>query len=120
MAVPGLGTRGAGARTATHSPRSGNSTTTASDVALIASSRVEGASDLDPKAATPMSADNPFPAERTAVVTGAASPRGIGRATADRLARDGWSIAILDLDGGAAERTAAEIGGHPAVASLAV
>ena len=44
-------------------------------------------------------ADNLFPAERTAVITGAASPRGIGRATADRLARDGWSIAILDLDG---------------------
>ena len=30
-------------------------------------------------------------------------PRGIGRATADRLARDGWSIALLDLDGEAAE-----------------
>ena len=67
-----------------------------------------------------MSDDNPFPAERTAVITGAASPRGIGRATADRLARDGWSIAILDLDGEAAERTAAEIGGNRSVASLGV
>src|SRR5256885_4693094 len=46
---------------------------------------------------------------RTAVVTGAASPRGIGRATAHRLARDGWSIAIVDLDREAVERTAAEI-----------
>src|SRR5215216_2376783 len=55
-----------------------------------------------------MSADNPFPAERTAVVTGAASPRGIGRATADRLARDGWSIAILDLDGDAADPDSVE------------
>jgi 2-hydroxycyclohexanecarboxyl-CoA dehydrogenase len=63
---------------------------------------------------------NPFPAERTAVITGAASPRGIGRATADRLARDGWSIAILDLDGEAAKRTAAEIGGDRSVASLGV
>jgi 2-hydroxycyclohexanecarboxyl-CoA dehydrogenase len=65
-----------------------------------------------------MSDDNPFPAERTAVITGAASPRGIGRATAERLARDGWSIAILDLDGEAARRTAAEIGGNRSVASL--
>jgi 2-hydroxycyclohexanecarboxyl-CoA dehydrogenase len=61
-----------------------------------------------------------FPSERTAVITGAASPRGIGRATADRLARHGWSIAILDLDGEAAERTAGEIGGDRSVASLGV
>jgi 2-hydroxycyclohexanecarboxyl-CoA dehydrogenase len=67
-----------------------------------------------------MSADNPFPAERTAVITGAASPRGIGRATADRLARDGWSIAILDLDDEAAKRTAAEIAGNRSVASLGI
>jgi 2-hydroxycyclohexanecarboxyl-CoA dehydrogenase len=50
-----------------------------------------------------------FPAERTAVVTGAASPRGIGRATADRLARDGWAVAIVDLDPDAAAAAAAEI-----------
>jgi NAD(P)-dependent dehydrogenase (short-subunit alcohol dehydrogenase family) len=67
-----------------------------------------------------MNADNPFPGERTAVITGAASPRGIGRATADRLARDGWSIAILDLDDEAAKRTAAEIAGNRSVASLGV
>ena len=67
-----------------------------------------------------MSDDNPFPAERTVVITGAASPRGIGRATAERLARDGWSIAILDLDGEAARRTAAEVGSDRSVASLGV
>src|SRR5512133_2816635 len=67
-----------------------------------------------------MSDDNPFPAERTAVITGAASPRGIGRATAERLARDGWSIAVLDLDDEAAKRTAAEIVGSRSVASLGV
>src|SRR5512132_2879362 len=67
-----------------------------------------------------MNADNPFPSERTAVITGAASARGIGRATADRLARDGWSIAILDLDGEAAQWTAAEVGGNRSVASLGV
>ncbi|WP_145943410.1 SDR family NAD(P)-dependent oxidoreductase [Corynebacterium glyciniphilum] len=36
--------------------------------------------------------------QRTAVVTGAASPRGIGRATARRYAREGWAVVILDLD----------------------
>jgi len=50
-----------------------------------------------------------FPAERTAVVTGAASPRGIGRETAARLARVGWSVAVLDLDADAATSTAGEI-----------
>jgi NAD(P)-dependent dehydrogenase (short-subunit alcohol dehydrogenase family) len=51
----------------------------------------------------------PLPTERTAVVTGAASPRGIGQATAHRLARNGWAVAILDLDGDAAEATAARL-----------
>jgi len=50
-----------------------------------------------------------FPAERSVAVTGAASARGIGRATADRLARDGWSVAVVDLDADAAKATAAEI-----------
>src|ERR671912_112347 len=67
-----------------------------------------------------MDADNPFPAKRTAIITGAASARGIGRAVAGRLARDGWSIAILDLDDEAAKRTAAKIAGSRSVASLGV
>jgi 2-hydroxycyclohexanecarboxyl-CoA dehydrogenase len=50
-----------------------------------------------------------FPAERTAVLTGAASPRGIGRATAEMLASQGWSVAILDIDGDAARLAAEEI-----------
>jgi 2-hydroxycyclohexanecarboxyl-CoA dehydrogenase len=57
---------------------------------------------------------------RTAVVTGAASPRGIGRAAAHRLARDGWSIAVVDLDTDAVERTAAEIADAYPVAALGV
>ncbi|WP_243229735.1 SDR family NAD(P)-dependent oxidoreductase [Microbacterium sp. CIAB417] len=51
----------------------------------------------------------PFPAERTAILTGAASPRGIGRATAFYLAERGWNIGIIDVDGEAAARTAAEV-----------
>ena len=39
-----------------------------------------------------------FPAERTAIVTGAVSERGIGRATANYLAAQGWNIGIIDLD----------------------
>jgi 2-hydroxycyclohexanecarboxyl-CoA dehydrogenase len=36
--------------------------------------------------------------QRTAVVTGAASPRGIGFATAGRYAQEGWAVALLDID----------------------
>jgi NAD(P)-dependent dehydrogenase (short-subunit alcohol dehydrogenase family) len=48
-------------------------------------------------------------AERVAFITGAGS--GIGRSIALRLARSATTIAVLDIDGAAAERTAAEIGG---------
>lgn len=61
-----------------------------------------------------------FPTERTAVLTGAASARGIGRATADRLAGDGWSIAILDIDGTAAEEAAADIARRHGVRTVGV
>ncbi len=39
-----------------------------------------------------------FPAERSAIITGAGSLRGIGRATAHRLAREGWSVGVVDVD----------------------
>ncbi|MGO4493310.1 SDR family NAD(P)-dependent oxidoreductase, partial [Arthrobacter sp. 2YAF22_2] len=61
-----------------------------------------------------------FPAERTVVLTGAASARGIGRATADRLAREGWSIAILDINAEDARAAAAEIGSNRAVKAIGV
>ena len=56
-----------------------------------------------------VSTDTGFPARRTAVVTGAGSARGIGRATAHRLARAGWAVAVLDVDGEGAGRVAAEL-----------
>jgi 2-hydroxycyclohexanecarboxyl-CoA dehydrogenase len=61
-----------------------------------------------------------LPIERTAIVTGAASPRGIGRATCARLARAGWAVAVLDIDGDAAKRVAAGIAADHSVPALGV
>ncbi len=47
--------------------------------------------------------------DRTAVVTGAATRRGIGRATAHALAAAGWNVAVLDLDEAGAKDTADEV-----------
>lgn len=50
---------------------------------------------------------------RYAIITGAASPRGLGKATAKLFAEHGATVAILDLDRKAAEDAAAELGdGH--------
>ena len=51
-----------------------------------------------------------------ALVTGAAS--GIGRACAERLARAGAAVTVLDLNGDAARKVAEEIGGEPMQADL--
>ena len=50
-----------------------------------------------------------FPESKTVVLTGAASPRGIGRASAHYLAEHGWNVGIIDLDADAAKAVAAEI-----------
>ncbi|HTE19587.1 MAG TPA: SDR family NAD(P)-dependent oxidoreductase [Armatimonadota bacterium] len=54
--------------------------------------------------------------QRVAIVTGAA--RGIGRATAERLANEGMAAVIADLDAAAAETAAGELraAGHAALA----
>lgn len=54
---------------------------------------------------------------KTAIISGAASARGIGLATARRFAAEGARVAILDLDGAAAQSAARELapvdgGGH--------
>ena len=36
--------------------------------------------------------------QRTAVITGATSERGIGIDVARRYAREGWAVVVLDLD----------------------
>lgn len=57
--------------------------------------------------------------ERSAIVTGAASPRGIGRATALLLAKQGWSIGILDIDERGGQKLAEEITSSYSVKSYA-
>jgi 2-hydroxycyclohexanecarboxyl-CoA dehydrogenase len=58
--------------------------------------------------------------QRTAVVTGVSSPRGIGYATGKRFAAEGWAVAALDLNAEAAQRAVEEIGAIHAVPLLAV
>ncbi|WP_156740181.1 SDR family NAD(P)-dependent oxidoreductase [Occultella aeris] len=60
----------------------------------------------------------PFTSERTAVITGAGSARGIGRATAHRLATEGWSLGLVDIDGPAVESLATELTQQYGVAAV--
>ena len=56
----------------------------------------------------------------TAIVTGAGSKRGIGRATAHALAASGWAIAVLDLDEASAKDTADEVAERHGVPTVGV
>ena len=54
---------------------------------------------------------------RFAAITGAASPRGLGKATAQLFAEHGATVAILDLGGDQAKAAAADLGeGHVGLA----
>lgn len=55
------------------------------------------------------SIDVSFPTDRTAIVSGAGSERGIGRALAERLCREGWAVAALDVDADAVQNVALEL-----------
>ncbi|MGI4893940.1 MAG: SDR family NAD(P)-dependent oxidoreductase [Janthinobacterium lividum] len=62
-----------------------------------------------------------FPTQRTVVVTGVGAPRGIARVVARRLAREGWSLALLDIsEPGVAEITAELRSGGAEVGGIAV
>ncbi|MGR7027387.1 SDR family NAD(P)-dependent oxidoreductase [Geodermatophilus sp. URMC 62] len=58
--------------------------------------------------------------DKTAVVTGAGSKRGIGRATAHTLAAAGWNVAILDLDEASAKDAAHEVADRNGVQAVGI
>ena len=58
--------------------------------------------------------------DKTVIVTGAGSKRGIGRATAHALAATGWNIAILDLDETSAKDAANEVAERHGVQAIGV
>lgn len=60
------------------------------------------------------------PAQRTAVITGAAACTGIGYNAAAKMAEAGWSLALLDLDAEVAASAAEELAAAHGVAALGV
>jgi hypothetical protein len=58
--------------------------------------------------------------DKTAIVTGAGSKRGIGRATAHALVAAGWNIAVLDLGEASAKDTTDEVADRHRVQAIGV
>jgi 2-hydroxycyclohexanecarboxyl-CoA dehydrogenase len=58
--------------------------------------------------------------DKTAVITGAGSKRGIGRATAHALAAAGWNVAVLDLDEASAKDAAHEVADRNGVHAVGI
>src|SRR5690625_2940887 len=50
--------------------------------------------------------------DKFVIITGGASPRGLGKATAQLLAEHGATIAVLDLNADAAQAAATDLGPH--------
>ena len=71
-------------------------------------------------ASSPSSRSNHADRAHTAIVTGAGSKRGIGRATAHALAAAGWNVAVLDLDEAGAKDVADEIAEQHGVQAVGV
>ena len=62
----------------------------------------------------------PLPPDRTAVVTGAGGPAGIGRTVALALAENGWHVALVDINRDGLDTVQAELkaAGHENVLAL--
>ena len=60
-----------------------------------------------------------LPQQRTAVVTGAGSPAGIGRRVAAALAADGWAVALVDANADGMAQVETELNGQ-GVGALAI
>jgi 2-hydroxycyclohexanecarboxyl-CoA dehydrogenase len=60
------------------------------------------------------------PGSQVAIVTGGASEQGIGHATARRLAAQGWSLVLADIDGTSLESRAGELSAEQGVRATAV
>jgi NAD(P)-dependent dehydrogenase (short-subunit alcohol dehydrogenase family) len=58
--------------------------------------------------------------DKTAIITGAGSKRGIGRATAHTLAAAGWNVAILDLNEPSAKEAANEVAERQGVQAVGI
>jgi NAD(P)-dependent dehydrogenase (short-subunit alcohol dehydrogenase family) len=58
--------------------------------------------------------------DKTVIITGAGSTRGIGRATAHALAAAGWNVAILDLNEPSAKQAADEVAERQQVQTVGV
>jgi NAD(P)-dependent dehydrogenase (short-subunit alcohol dehydrogenase family) len=64
---------------------------------------------------------SPIPQDRTAVVTGAGSPAGIGPAVARLLAENGWHVALVDVNRHGLDTVEAQLraAGHQGLLSVA-
>ena len=60
-----------------------------------------------------------YPAEKTAIITGAGSPRGIGRDLAIRLAGKGWNLGLIDRDVTLATELAETLGREHGIKAVA-